>query len=75
MHLEVVGDPQGSRIAEPRVGSREIQQALPALRIIDVEHRAEGGAHEKMQPLPLWLEKHPDRHVVRDFVRGRTGRQ
>ena len=72
VQLDIVGNPQCSRVTKRGVGSREVQIARPACRKIYIATGTERHSNEQVQPLSLRLEKCLNRDVVRDIVSGRA---
>ena len=47
--MDVVRKPEQSRVAQGRVGARDVEIARPEQRKLDVLHGFEGRAHEELQ--------------------------
>ncbi len=73
--VDVVGEPEPSRVAQLVVGARHVEITGPDERERDVLHRLERRAHEDLEPLAFGTHEHSDRDVARHFVGSRLRRQ
>ncbi len=72
-----VAHPERRGVAQRAVGAAQVHQVgarrAARLRVVHVPHGLQGHADEQPQPLPLRLQEHLGRHVVRDVVGANGG--
>ncbi len=75
VELDLAGEPQGDCVAQRGVDAREVEEAPSSLRHVDVAHRLERHAHQKLERPALGLDEGLDADFVRDVVPPRARRE
>jgi hypothetical protein len=75
VHLDVVGEPEGSRITQRSIRARKIEVTGAAQGHVHFAHGREWHAYQEVELVPGRLDECLDLHVVRNVVSGRAAGQ